>query len=236
MGITYSKNRHSNDGKTCPPMKWDTECKINIFESRVRGWTFDVTDLLNPIRHHYVNYARLSIVICYFEMIGLYLDGITSDLINAIRRTNPARDTSRFQCKNMEGNRNEDYFKKGLFDVAEKSGWDMSEVNKASKILYPALRCGLYHGGMARHGIWVSDTRDGPPFDVKDSDVTIAPTPLIEGIKNHFRAYIDELRLLNQSADKSESEENKLTCFERRFDIEVVDKLQEKYNEVYRAT
>jgi len=228
VGIAYSGNRHSQDGRTPPPGSWDTQVKIEIFQSRVWDWTLAMTDLLDLSKDHRVNYAKLSIVISYFEMIGLYMAGVTADLIRTIKRIDPNRNISHLASVKAIGT-NEDSFNKGLFDVAKTAGWKISPVKKAAKKLYPSLRCGLYHGGMARYGIWVSRLPPGNPFRVKNSDVAIDTTQLIQGIKKHFDLYISELQRLRQLGREEKRHNNKLTRFKRRFDIEVVDKLEEKY-------
>src|SRR5271157_1966134 len=88
---------------------------------------------------------------------------------------------------------------------------------------------------MARYGIWVGRLPPGNPFHVESSDVTIDPTQLIQGIKKHFDLYIHELQKLRQLGRETKRHNNKLTRFKRRFDIEVMDKLEEKYRREYRG-
>ncbi len=234
MGIAYSGKRHSGDGQTPPPTQWSILTKIDVFDSLVKDWTLDVVELLDPKNDHRVNYARLSIVISYFEMMGLYLEGATSDLIATVRRVDPNRDISKHSVVHCD--KSENTFRKGIEAVAETAGWNKNHVDKAVKNLYSALRCGLYHGGVARHGIWVMQLSSGNPFRLETPDVIVDPSKLIDRIRKHFQVYVSELRKLLQRGEEGDRNDNKLTRFIRRFDIEVVDKLEEKYQREHSAS
>ncbi len=192
MKITYTDERNSKDGRTPRPRDWNTQFKIEVFEYRFENWTLDMADLLKG--DHRSNYARLSIVISYFEMIGLYLAGATSDLIRTIHRIDPTRSIS---YTKIHAGTSTDMFKKGIEAVADTVGWNKDDLDEASTNLYSALRCGLYHGGLARHGIWVGQNPIGKPFRIDKPDVIVDPNQLIEEVRKHFSQYVDDLKRMS---------------------------------------
>lgn len=195
-GHFYSPSHNADN--TPPPGEWNLEIKINIFEARVNGWFLDVADQLRS--NDAAGYAILSIILCYFEMIELYIKGITQDL-DDYGRGQRTREPSK------------EHFKGGVRRVAQHSNWPQNDLDTMSDRLYTAFRCGIYHGGMTRQGALITeDPNMEAVYQVSDANLIIKPRQLLSDVQKHFKSYISDLRQ-KQSSDK----------FSRRFDAEVMD-------------
>ena len=149
-------------------------------------------------------YASLSIVLSYFELIYLYHCGHTEDIQGGRLPHSPSY-----------------YFYKGFQLVIEELGWHRTNLDEIKKRLYKGLRCGLYHAGMARPQVWVSDTIPSP-YVIEYGEVTVNPRLLIEGLHHHFEIYISTLR----RSCNQETYGSLHNGFESRFNAEVTDKVK----------
>jgi hypothetical protein len=188
------------------PLPWTRDVKISIFEDKINGWMLNIADdLYAKIPHS--GYAVLSIVLSYFEMLVHNRDGKTEDLEELEKGGKPAVPSA-------------DLFKEGAKWVMNDCGWPCGngdEVERFQDMLYHFLRCGLFHSGIAYHKVWVSGDV-GAVYVFKGDDLIIDPKLLTRGLKGHFDNYIGELR--------KGSNGSLVQNFEKRFDVEVMKKVE----------
>lgn len=144
--------------------------KVRIFEDRTRGWMLDIADqVLSKIDDS--GYATLSIVLSYYEMIGTCRLGYTG---NGQSKT---------------------HFEKGFVEVHS-----LTAVQLATGVvdeLYKKARCGLYHVGMTRVGIYL--TGDMPAMFSYNSgtrEIVVNPHLLLINVRAHFDGFVRELTAL----------------------------------------
>jgi hypothetical protein len=109
----------------------DTDAKILVFEDRINGWFLDVAQgLLDKTKANEGNerprpyFAVLAIVAVYFEMIGQYVSGKSSQ------------------------NASKERFCEGLEKVFSGKFSD----DQRRKV-YKSLRCALYHNGLTKGAV-----------------------------------------------------------------------------------
>jgi len=204
MTVWYSTQHNEHD----TPLPWNIEEKIRIFEDRVKNWTINKARQFRGDTD--AGYAMLSLVLSYFEMIGLYLAGATEDIQAFLEKR-----------RNNEPSRQR--FEEGVRSVAEHfNGWPkQQELEKAIDRLYRALRCGLYHSGMARYGVWVEWSKPTAMRFARD-ELIISPEALVDNVYTHFDSYIETL--LRPQTEKDSELRNH---FEKRFDLDVTRKMEE---------
>ncbi len=195
-----------------PPEDWPINVKIEIFAARVNDWGFDIARKLKDEQHG--GYARLSIVLSYFEMMGKYETGYRKDIED---------------FKNQKSHRSSpDHFWKGVEAVGHFAKWPQQDITKLKDWLWRALRCGLYHSGMSRHGMWVSESLHEVYVFENEDDLFMAPNALVNLLSSHFDDYIAELRQASVEQKERGKRSNRLDKFEKRFDAEITDKVIER--------
>jgi len=179
---------HYYEGNFKWPLSLDD--KLTIFEDQIRGWSLDIADqMVNGITGpdgEFVfipipqsHFAALSIVLSYFEMIGIFKLGI---------------------------NGSKKAFKAGVGDIFRQPSSTLSPMfEDIATILYKQARCGLYHVGQTGEqfvvGLFVEGILEfypDSPYNFKDSNNTkalkLSVPSLIKMLKNHFELYIKDLR------------------------------------------
>jgi hypothetical protein len=195
--IYFSPKYHSEN---CPsPDKWDLGLKINIFEDRVMGWFLKFAEKLSQDPD--AGYAILSIVLSHFEMIDLYKTGTTKDIEDALKGKRPSEPSK-------------SHFFAGVDSVADFAKWPSADLENMKKRLYEAFRCGIYHAGMTRPDVLVTEApKVTNLYEFHGSTLIIKPRMLLSDVRHHFGAYLDGLRNGKLAAE-----------FERRFNWEVFGK------------
>ena len=160
MGPTLLSYKTSSDSIHNPPT---TDEKIRIFEERVVGWQLDPT--LEMERIDWSGFARLSVLLSYFEMIEQHRRGESSD-----------GDSGKV-------------FSSGFGYVYPGTTF------KHADDLYKRVRCGLYHESFARRGVVVTvEVADAFTFDQASNTIVINPDRLLRDIQKNFDRYIAALR------------------------------------------
>jgi hypothetical protein len=152
--------------------------KIRIFHAQTSGWRLSIADFLingwkdNAGTTHpaipEAGFAAVAILFTYFEPIGRYLDGDCSE------------DKMGF------------FFKKGLHAVfpSIREHANPRGVKSVEDMLWKAVRCGIYHAGMTRGGIFLTGDITSPievPSDYKV--LAINPHLLVKAELAHLESY-----------------------------------------------
>ena len=158
------------------------EQEVVVFADRVWGWQVDVAARLLAADAH-ADYAVLSIVTSYFEMIGKHLEGFEEPV-----------------------GESKAHFLVGFRDVFSER--PPEETTRIGERLYEAVRCGLYHDAITGAGIAVSG-RDDPRVlaELPDPDggveLMLSPGGILDRVRLHFASYVGEL-LAEPESDKRE--------------------------------
>ena len=165
------------------------EKKIEIFHAKVWGWAIHVAELLanggkshdkvgdatavpdvGPIPGN--GFAVLQILLSYFEMIGIYKEGVENPI-----------------------GRSGELFKKGFADVfPEIASIPPATAEVFLNKLYKAARCGLYHKLGTGEGFGI--TGDMTPVITMSADgkeIVLNPHTLPACLNNHLRSFCDRL-------------------------------------------
>lgn len=145
------------------------EHKIKVFKEQVQGWQLDIANYLlfgkdNIPPHPHAAFAALSILVNYFENIGMYIDGCTNDNKNSYT-----------------------YFKRGFHHVLS-----LKITDEMVKRIYTELRCGLYHMGLTKKHVILTEAFP-TGININQGIIYIAPTKLLLEIENHFNNYCNQL-------------------------------------------
>lgn len=168
---------------------WDLDKhKIRLFREQVQGWQLDIAKYLlfgngNIPSHRHSAFAALSILTSYFENISRYVEGYLHD--------------------DYSGK----YFSKGLKYVYQDHP-SIKITSGIAKLIYTNLRCGLYHLGLTKQNVVLSESKDCGIY-INQKVIYIAPTKFYLEIERHFNGYCDGLK-----TDKTLREN-----FEKRFDF-----------------
>ena len=144
------------------------ENKIDVFEDRIYGWQIGVAKKI--IRHDisHAGLALLQIVVCYFEMLGIYVAGYIGD------RRSPAN------------------FKKGFKATFPEIG---DEEEEFVNTFYDSIRNGLYHVGLPKAGVILHCGNHGSVgFLPGTRNLVVCPDALVDDIDIKFRQYVTDLR------------------------------------------
>ncbi|MBU0509377.1 hypothetical protein KKH27_11150 [bacterium] len=156
---------------------------ILIFEDRTLGWQIDIAAKCCDLEEG--AFASLHIIMSYFEMIAQYERGENSNFRLA------------------------EFFERGILSVFPQ----LREMENYEDIVrnLQNSRNGLYHSGMTREKVLLTDDTDSPiSNDQSRRVILINPKLLISAVQDHFVRYITRLKSLNDS-DQS------LTRFVQRF-------------------
>ncbi|MBY9001102.1 MAG: hypothetical protein KGD64_09320 [Candidatus Heimdallarchaeota archaeon] len=249
MGEYLSKNYKKSD---FPQMYKDLtiDDKINIFVDRVKWWQLDVAD---KIINGYIdevgreipkipdsNFATLSVVLSYFEMIGKYCEGYTDKskarhyftkgflIISKMMGWGgslPITDEEVTNIKEIvEENLNTEQEREGLekINIAQ---FNMRGLNEETgNILYEEARCCLYHTGITSRKIRFGDFAETFVMISVSGDrnfviFNINPSTLPNKLLKHLQLYEEQLRN-EQNVDMRKN-------FEKRFDYNIIGKKEE---------
>jgi hypothetical protein len=147
------------------------EDKIDVFEDRVLGWQLNIAEqLIGKVNHS--DYAKLSIVMSYFEMLGKHIAGYTGIY--------ESKKHFLIGMKYVYQNRNSDY------DIVFKH-------------VYSKIRSGLYHVSLTSPTVFVLNHEGlketfGYESDGQNVRILISPNNLISDTKSSFSRYVGELR------------------------------------------
>ncbi|NOS68759.1 MAG: hypothetical protein HOP33_02370 [Verrucomicrobia bacterium] len=152
---------------------------VDVYEDRIRGWLLTWAHELNKPEH--AGFAALQLALAFFEGFAVFHDGEDSD------------------------GRSGAFFGRGFRLVFPQL--DELPEKKAESIvkkLYRLGRCGLFHLGMVRAGVFLhdGDFEFEVGFDAADEAAAIYINRhlFVKAITTRFEQYITELR------DKSNSE------------------------------
>jgi hypothetical protein len=183
------------------------EKKIEIFHAKVWGWTIHIAELVaNGGKSHAKTgdaaaapdvtavpasgFAVLQILLSYFEMIGIYVEGVE----------NPK-------------NRSRELFKKGFANVFPQISSMPADIAETFlNTLYETARCGLYH--KLGTGVGFAITGEMDPVIAVSADgkeIILNPHTLPSCLGVHLREYCDKLR----DAANTQLREGFEKCFDR---------------------
>ena len=163
------------------------EDKIDVYEDKIIGWTFNHADVLasslNPKRRH-AGFAILMLCSAYFESLHSCMVG----------RSGPAKE----------------FFRKGFLEVFPNGGSNVlaglpsSSIDALLNEIYDEIRCGLYHQLAVKKRVAI--TRRGKPIRIKldatnfVEEMLLNPWAILEAVKDHFKTHIAKLRDPSQTA------------------------------------
>jgi hypothetical protein len=168
---------------------WNTELKkssplqkkVEIFAERVQGWQIEVAQ---EIKKQIINadgegvmghaaYGLIAVFFSYFEMLGQFLAGKTSDItVRGFSTMSPS-----------------DAFAEGFKYVYPSTKLVGSEI----KLIYSRIRCGLYHDGFTKKKVLIDGTYKFG-FDVSDGKVRMNPHIVVNDVAASFKKYVKELQ------------------------------------------
>ena len=143
------------------------ENKIDVFEDRIYGWQIRIAKKI--IRHEidHAGLALLQIVVCYFEMLGIYLSGYIGD------------------------HRSPSNFKIGFRATFPEIG---AREEEFLNTFYDSVRNGLYHIGLPKAGVILHCGDHGSVgFLPGTRNLVVCPDALVDDIDIKFHKYINDL-------------------------------------------
>jgi len=161
--------------------------KVDLFSARVKGWQIGVANEMATKQVSHRGFAQLLVVTSYFEMIAKYHDGFVGEGKSA------------------------HYFKKGMMITFPEIPSDQEEF---LTIFYKSVRNGLYHAGMTRPNVLLTDDLPSGSigYHTETGRIAISPDRFVEDLRIRFESFLEQLR-------------NPANCglrrnFETRFDSE----------------
>ncbi len=249
MDEYLSKNYKKND----IPQKYEDltiDDKINIFIDRVRWWQLDVAD---KIINGYIdedgreipkipdsNFATLSVVLSYFEMIGKYCEGYAGKskarhyftkgflIISKMMSWSgslPFTDEKIATIKKIVEEKLNTKLEKEELEKINIAQFNMRGLNEETgKVLYEEARCCLYHNGMPSRKIKFGDFAETFVMISVSGDrnfviYNINPSKLPNELLKHLHLYEEQLR--------NEKNVDIRKNFEKRFDYDIIGKKEE---------
>jgi hypothetical protein len=149
------------------------ETAITIYEDQVRGWFFDHATHLEKITDH-AGLVTLLIVLSYIEGHAIFYKGEHSK------------------------NKSRKFFREAFIAVFGLSDDPMRDA--AVDKLYDQMRCGLFHTGMTREQVRISNGYPLPVRVIMNSTNTnwvlieLNPRRMLEAAENHLSNYLMRLR------------------------------------------
>jgi len=165
--------------------------KIDVFAARVEGWQLGVARAIIDKDIPDREFVLLHIVMNYFEMIAKYRAGYTKD------------------------GQSKDFFRQGVRTVfPEIDTWPPDVFGDFITALYSNVRCGLYHIGMPKPTVIVTDVKAIAPirYYPDGQKVILNPDKLVQVIQAHFAEYISALKNVTNVEIR--------TNFEARFNVD----------------
>lgn len=156
---------------------------IDVYEDRILGWMLAPAEHLLTIPNG--EFSALAIALSYFECVNIFIQGESSD--HKSRR----------------------FFKDAFLRIFPRSETGIGMGGKAitadyqdqvADKLYTMARCGLFHQGMCKRGIFVTDKLHDPFYmsthtsTLEVGAIFINVRLLIDSLRGHFSDYIAQLR------------------------------------------
>lgn len=148
---------------------------IDVYEGRVSGWLLRPARALLEVPHS--EFAVLHLLLSYFEGWAQYRFG----------------ESSKHQSK--------EFFRRGFLDVFHRIAWPHGEGDrdKIVDLLYDEARCGAFHDGMTRRGVFVKKTGNaimvtGNKKTGELGAIIIDVEIFLADVESQFRRYITALR------------------------------------------
>ena len=146
--------------------------KIIIYERQVKGWFLQPTLKMVKYKPEHKGFLVLMSCISYFEGVEQYKTGITSN-----------------------GNS-----KRAFINAIRKlypNKFDYFQITR----LYNQARCGLFHDGMVKGQIIISNSYEDS-INITHNDIFINPKKLLNDIIDDFENYLTNLRNDNEARRK----------------------------------
>jgi hypothetical protein len=149
------------------------ETAITIYEDQVRGWFFDHATNLEKATDH-AGLVTLLIVLSYVEGHAIFYKGEHSR------------------------NKSKEFFREAFIAVFRLS--DNPLRNDAVDQLYDQMRCGLFHTGMTREKVRISNAYTLPVRVITNSTnsdwiiIEVNPRRMLEAVEDHLSSYLMRLR------------------------------------------
>ena len=149
------------------------ETAISIYEDQVRGWFFDHATNLERVTDH-AGLVTLLIVLSYIEGHANFYRGEDSK------------------------NNSKKFFREAFIAVFGLS--DNPNRDGAVDELYDQMRCGLFHTGMTREHVRISNGYPLPVSVIMNSTnkdwlvIEVNPRRMLEAAENHLSHYLMRLR------------------------------------------
>jgi hypothetical protein len=174
---------------------------IDILEDRVKFWLLAPAKALLELP--FGDAAVLSLLLGYFEAHAVYRKGEDST------------------------NKSKVFFRAGFIEVFRKSGLDEALLGRVADLLYVSARCGLFHEGMVREGIYIGAgagelsvtvprVNGKPDVNGPVESVMIDVAKFYVAVERHFSLYVRSLR----NASNIELRDNFKRAVELRWTIQ----------------
>ena len=146
----------------------DAETKILVYEDRVIGWFLQYGRMLQE--HHDAGFVVLQVALAQIEGIEQYRRGVSS-----VKQPG--------EC-----------FLSGIKRVFSLTDADDPWL----KNFYRLVRCGLFHDGMTRAGVWIENRFDRA-LEFDGTNIKISPNKFLDAVRDYFAAYIVQLKELTNA-------------------------------------
>ena len=177
---------HFSDEKLDKPSIDDL---VDIFEDRIRFWTFEPVKSL--LQEETANVAAFCLLLTYFEAIWSYIF-----------------------CQDSN-HKSQQFFREAFVDVFRNGGISITLLGRIGGILYEDARCGFFHDSMFRERIYFAEmNRDLvvtlPKVNGKIDEageiqsILIDPNRFYIAIEKHFTNYINKLRSRSETKQRLE--------------------------------
>jgi len=144
------------------------ENKIDVFEDRISGWQIGIAKKMIQGGIQHSDLALLQIVVCYFEMLGMYRSGYIGD------------------------HQSSSNFKKGFRATFPEIGEKEEGFLNA---FYKKIRNGVYHIGLPKAGVILSCHTPGSVAFIPGTTIlAVCASRLVEDIDIKFHQYVTDLR------------------------------------------
>jgi hypothetical protein len=144
------------------------ETLIAIYEDQVRGWFFDHATALEKSSDH-AGLVTLLVVLSYVEGHAIFYRGEDSK-----------RDSRGF-------------FREAFKVIFRLSGEESEARDKAINEVYGEMRCGLFHTGMTRGKVLISNHHEDS-ITITNTAIMVNPKLLLASAEDHLSHYLMRLR------------------------------------------
>jgi hypothetical protein len=152
---------------------------VSIYEDQIRGWFFEQARLVDQASIH-GGLVILLVVLSYVETHAIFHKGEDSD------------------------HQSKPFFGDGFKEIFPLSGADSTGKDEIVDKLYTELRCGLFHTGMARGKVRVSNDYENYANIVVDRQgnclsIEVNPELMLDQAESHLAGYVTRLRDPNET-------------------------------------